>query len=367
MNKKSHPDEFEQTTASISVEFSRVLDANFNRAAEGLRVVEDVLRFVRNDVGLALKAKQMRHALGDILSGLDSSALIASRNVIGDVGRTLQTDQEYSRESAGDLILANVKRVQQSLRTIEECLKQTSRRLATSAEALRYESYQLEQSIVAGALAREEIAQARLYVLLDGRENRDAFATLANELIDGGADLIQLRAKSLDDRELLARCEILARLTSDSATRWIMNDRADLAAISGAHGVHLGQEDLTVAHARRFISPSQWIGISTHTLTQAEQAVLDGATYLGVGPIFASRTKHFERLVGTEIIAQVAAHSALPFFAIGGITLANVDQVLKAGATRVAVGCAIVDAASPGAAIRDFREKLAIAIDKDQP
>ena len=345
-------------------ELSRVLDASFNRAAEGLRVIEDVLRLVCNDAVLALKAKLMRHAVGDILSDLDLHRLVASRNVVGDVGRTLQTDQEYSRESAGDLIIANVKRVQQSLRTIEECLKSHSRKLATSAEALRYESYQLEQAIAVGAAAHEALAQARLYVLLDGRASRDAFTALAGELIDAGADLIQLRAKTLDDCELLARGEILARLTRDSQTRWIMNDRADLAAISGAAGVHLGQEDLPVALARRFVSPGQWIGISAHSFEQAERAISDGATYIGVGPVFASRTKQFQRLAGVELIEQVAQQVALPFFVIGGINLENVDQVLKAGATRIAVGGAIVDAASPATAIRDFREKLAVVFDK---
>ena len=109
MNKKPNDDEACEA-ASPSGELSRVLDASFNRAAEGLRVIEDVLRLVRNNAVLALKAKLMRHALGDILSDLDLHNLVASRNVVGDVGRTLQTDQEYSRESAGDLIIANVKR-----------------------------------------------------------------------------------------------------------------------------------------------------------------------------------------------------------------------------------------------------------------
>lgn len=349
-----------ETVGAVSgVELLRVLDANFNRAAEGLRVAEDVLRLVRNNAMLALQAKRMRHRLSDISIDLNAPEMVLSRNVAGDVGRTLQTEQEYSRTSAEDLLQANFKRVQQSLRVIEECLKTSRRPLALAAEALRYEAYQLEQASGTADFAQQELAGAQLYVLLDARPNRTAFMELAEELIDAGVDVIQLRAKNFDDRELIERGRILRRLTENRSTRWIMNDRADLAAIAGAAGVHLGQDDLTIAQARRFVSPRQWIGVSTHCLAQAEQAVWDGATYLGVGPTFVSNTKKFERFAGLELISQIAEKLAIPFFAIGGISIENVGQVLQAGATRIAVGHAIVDAASPRSAVTAFREKMA--------
>ncbi len=339
----------------------RLLDANFNRAGEGLRVVEDVLRLARNDSVLSRQAKRIRHSLADILLELDLRSFLLARNVAEDVGRTVQTEQELFRESADDLLVANLKRTQQSLRVIEECLKPTSRRLATRAEELRYEVYQLEHAACAGEWGRRQLEGSTLYVLSDGGRDLVPFESLMRELVAAEVDVIQLRDKSLDDRQLLARGEVLGRLTKESTTRWIMNDRADLAVLAGADGVHLGQGDVTVAQARRLVGPNRWIGVSTHSLEQAEQAVLDGANYIGVGPTFASPTKSFEWLCGTDLIAQVAASIAIPFFAIGGITLDNVDRAIRAGAQRIAVGSAITQSSSPSAVVREFRGKLKAA------
>jgi thiamine-phosphate pyrophosphorylase len=244
------------------------------------------------------------------------------------------------------------------LRSIEECLKLHSGDLAKRAETLRYDVYQLEYAFTAGAQILNSPSQPRLCCLLDARTDHEAFSSLAAELISAGIDWIQLRAKSLGDRELIRRGETLSRLTEGTESRWIMNDRADLAALCGAHGVHVGQDDLDVAQARQIIGPGGFVGVSTHSLEQAGRAVLDGASYLGVGPVFASTTKHFSELAGLKFVSEVAAHTQLPFFAIGGITIDNLADVLAAGATRVAVGRAIVEAVSPAKAVDAFRQKM---------
>jgi thiamine-phosphate pyrophosphorylase len=138
----------------------------------------------------------------------------------------------------------------------------------------------------------------------------------------------------------------------------IVNDRADVAAIVNADGVHVGQEDLSVKDARAIVGPRMLIGVSTHNIEQARAAVLDGADYLGAGPTFASRTKSFDEFAGLDYLQQVSAETQLPTFAIGGIAAENVGKVLDAGITRVAVGAAIVEAIDVGAAARELNEIL---------
>jgi thiamine-phosphate pyrophosphorylase len=131
-----------------------------------------------------------------------------------------------------------------------------------------------------------------------------------------------------------------------------MNDRPDLAVLAGADGVHLGQDDLSVKDARSIVGPDRLVGVSTHCIEQARQAVLDGASYIGVGPTFASKTKAFTEFPGVALLRTVAAEIRLPAFAIGGIAESNVHEVLSAGFRRIAVGSAVADAPDPAAAAR---------------
>jgi len=131
-----------------------------------------------------------------------------------------------------------------------------------------------------------------------------------------------------------------------------------VAALAGAHGVHLGQDDLPLEGTRPLLGPRQWIGISTHSLDQARQAMEDGADYIGVGPTFPSRTKSFDHFPGTALLREVAREVAGPAFAIGGIQLDNLQEALDAGIQRVAVASAIWKASSPGAAARAFLQRL---------
>jgi thiamine-phosphate pyrophosphorylase len=142
-----------------------------------------------------------------------------------------------------------------------------------------------------------------------------------------------------------------------------VNDRADVAAIVGADGVHLGQEDLSVKDARAVVGTRTLVGVSTHNITQARAAVLDGANYLGAGPTFPSRTKAFDDFAGLEYLRQAAAEIQLPTFAIGGITAENLPEVIAAGLSRVAVGAAVTEAAEPGVAAR----KLLVMLENSAP
>jgi thiamine-phosphate pyrophosphorylase len=171
-------------------------------------------------------------------------------------------------------------------------------------------------------------------------------------------DIVQLREKSLPDRELVELGRRVCAAAHAAGKLFIMNDRPDLAVLTGADGVHVGQDELGIRDARRIVGPDRLVGVSTHTIAQARQAVVDGADYLGVGPVFPSTTKSFEGLAGLEFVREVAAEISLPWFAIGGIDAGNIEQVLAAGATRVAVSGAVCGAADPEGAAAELRRVI---------
>jgi thiamine-phosphate pyrophosphorylase len=181
------------------------------------------------------------------------------------------------------------------------------------------------------------------------------------EALAGGAQVIQLREKSLPDRDAMAIAHMVRRATRDADALFVVNDRPDIARLADADGVHVGQEELSVKDARRIVGPHALVGVSTHSIEQARQAVLDGANYIGVGPTFPSSTKSFDVFPGLALIQQVRAEIRLPAFAIGGIDQDRIDDVIAAGARRVAVSSAVCGAEDPRAAAADLRRRL------DQP
>ncbi len=340
------------------IDLARILDANANRAREAIRVVEDYCRFVLDDAFLSNQLKQLRHDLAAALADVSNQLLLEARETQQDVGTALTAPSEERRYSLIQVVEVNLKRLQESLRTLEEYGKLRESSLAKTLESLRYRVYTLERAIVLGTTARQRLAGARLYVLVSGAACVASLDWTIKEAIAGGAQVIQLREKSLSDRELLTRARDVRRWTREAGALFIVNDRPDIARLAEADGVHLGQEELRVKDARRILGPSALIGVSTHNLQQARQAILNGAGYLGVGPSFPSGTKQFESLAGLEFVRQVAAETSLPAFAIGGITLKNVGEVVRAGLRRVAVSQAICQADDPQQVARRFRQIL---------
>ncbi len=235
---------------------------------------------------------------------------------------------------------------------------QRRRRLPRRSNSLRYRAYTLERATNITADSFDRLASARLYVLVDGRESDDALARLIDTLVAAEVDVIQLRDKRLADRQLLARARVVRRRTSGSNTLFIMNDRPDIACLADADGVHVGQEELSVKEARTIVGPDALVGVSTHSVEQAREAVLDGANYIGVGPVFPSRTKEFAQFPGLELLRAVNAEIRLPAFAIGGISADNIAEVRACGFSRVAVSCAVTESAAPGDAVRELKQRL---------
>jgi thiamine-phosphate pyrophosphorylase len=328
----------------------RVLDAAANRAREGLRVVEDCVRFCLDDAHLSRLCKELRHELTTALACIPWSQRAAARDTANDVGTQLSTPSEQSRTDLAQVLAANAARIQDGLRSLEEFGKLVDSRMAAAIKQIRYRSYTVLKAAETARGSRQRLDGCRLCVITDGRGSPGEFDILVRSLVAAGVGAIQLRDKRLCDRELLGRARQLRELTRQTSTLAIVNDRPDLAAICQADGVHLGQDDVAVREARRIVGPRVLVGVSTHSIAQARQAVLDGADYLGVGPVFPSSTKQFAEFVGLELVRQVAAEISLPAFAIGGISAQNAHEVVAAGAVRVAVSGAIVGAADPAAA-----------------
>jgi thiamine-phosphate pyrophosphorylase len=206
---------------------------------------------------------------------------------------------------------------------------------------------------------REGIHRARLYVLVDQRSTEEAFSSLVRALVDAGAGVLQLRAKQLGDRDLLARARLLRQVTRRTDTLFIINDRPDLAVLAEADGVHVGQDDLAVEDARRIVGPDSLVGVSTHSLKQARRAIRDGADYIGCGPTFPSTTKHFEDFPGLDYLRALHDLQPPPAFAIGGIREDNLLSVLETGIRRVAIGGAVIDSQDPAEQVRKLTREIA--------
>lgn len=366
-----------------STRIYRVLDASLNRAGEGLRVVEDYTRFVLDDPFLTSQLKTLRHEFATLAATISSDDRHAARDTLADVGTAITTESETSRQSAWDVCAASLKRVEQSLRSIEEFGKTLPVSVGRQAESLRYRVYTLEKALDITRSSRDRLAAATLCVLVDGCSSRNTFAHMIDQLVEAGVGMIQLRDKSLSDRELLERARMLVSLTRHQPsappavndrnppspsgggpgrgprqTLAIINDRSDIAAAAHADGVHVGQEDLNVKDTRAIVGPQMLIGVSTHNIEQARAAVLDGANYLGAGPTFPSSTKDFDAFAGLEYLRQVATEIRLPTFAIGGISQQNLGDVLATGITRVAVGAAVTEANNPPSATHKLLDIL---------
>jgi thiamine-phosphate pyrophosphorylase len=350
----------ELAEAGEGVDLARILDASANRAREGLRVVEDYVRFVLDNPGLTRRLKEVRHRLSEAERGLDAGLLLGSRDTREDVGTHIMTATEQVRENPRAVLAANFKRIAEALRSLEEYGKLVDVWLAGRYEVLRYDIYTLEKLVMTAVASYRSLGDIKLMVLAGGLPTLADLTWVVGEALAGGADIIQLREKGLPDRELLRVARELRILTAQARVPLILNDRVDLARLASSDGVQLGQTDLSVRDARRIMGPTSLVGVSTHDREQLDAAILAGASYLGVGPVFSSSTKEFSEpeLAGLAYVRLAAESTSLPWFAIGGINEENVDRVLEAGATRIAVSAAVIRASQPRRAVARLKAIL---------
>jgi thiamine-phosphate pyrophosphorylase len=309
----------------------RIVDANLNRAAEGLRVLEDIARFTLNDAALSQRLKIVRHELIPTDAALNTR-LISARDSDSDVGaNTLAPGQEEAKE----LVLVVV---------------------ANSRRRL----YSIERELV-GRVTRQD--KAKLVTGLHAIVDTDALCgrshlKIAGQVISGGARAIQLRDKTTSKRELLPIAQSLRELCARHNVLFIMNDYLDLALATDADGLHLGQTDLPIRVARLLLPIDKIIGGSSHTLEEALAAEADGADYVAFGSVFPSPTKAAAVVVGLERLKEIRERVKVPLVAIGGINKDNVASVMGAGADSVAIIGALLSAPSPEAAAREITGRI---------
>ena len=355
----------DQSAAEITAA-ERTMDAAANRAREGIRVVEDFVRFQMDDAFLTRLLKEFRHELSAVLRKLGCDSWITSRDTAGDVGTAIDTRSEHTRNSTADVVRANLKRLQEAVRTLEEFAKVVSPKSDHPSEAtasmrfgkLRYDSYTLEKAIVQTLESSESLEESNLYLLVTEANCTMGIENVVKSAITCGVRIIQLREKEKSDREVIELGLRIREWTRGTDTLFIMNDRADLAVATEADGVHVGQEELSVADARRIVGGDRLVGVSTHNIEQARQAVLDGANYIGVGPCFPSQTKDFDKFPGLDFVQQVASEITLPWFAIGGISKQKIPKLRDASASRIAISSEICASTNPTQTIAELIDEL---------
>ncbi|MBN2139341.1 MAG: thiamine phosphate synthase [Sedimentisphaerales bacterium] len=339
---------------------NRIIDANFNRAREAARVIEEYCRFALNCRPLTDRTKQIRHRLCALIDRFDDARLIASRDTAADVGAARTIGGQLERRDLRDCFKAGCKRLTEALRALAETTQTFDAETAAQFEKLRFEAYDLEKDITLFAEPAEKFKRVKLYVIITSDLPAEILALTA-KCAAAGADCIQLRAKHLPDDNLYAVAEQFVKICADEGALSMINDRPDIAVASAADGIHLGQNDMPIEHVRKFQRKPLIIGKSTHCNEQLRSACADLPTYVALGPVFPTGTKPETPAVGLKYVAEATkklAGTGIESVAVGGITLQNVADVLNAGSDAVAVCSAVTAAADPAEACRAMKNRI---------
>jgi len=328
----------------------RILDANLDRAREGLRIIEEWCRFGLNHSEMANECKRLRQELGS----WHSADIRAARNTPEDPGTNLSHPSESQRLGINNLLQANFSRVQEALRVLEEYGKLYHRDMGGTFKQMRYRVYTLETNLLAYGRYLK-LVRSRLYLVTSPTENIFAIVEAA---LRGGLTLVQYRDKYSPDGERIRIAKQLRQICHDYGALFMINDRVDIAVAVNADGVHLGQQDLPISVARQLLGPGRIVGRSTTDPEEMERAISEGADYIGVGPVYDTPTKPGKTAAGLEYVRYAAENATIPWFTIGGIDMNNLNDVLDTGAERVAVVRAIMEAEQPTLLTQYFISQL---------
>ncbi|MCC6575050.1 MAG: thiamine phosphate synthase [Planctomycetes bacterium] len=347
----------------------RVIDANLNRAREGLRTAEDYARYILKDQVSQRSLKQLRRSLREVVNALGeaSNRLLHARDVEADVGVDDRADAP--REDMRSIAKAGLKRTEEALRVIEEFAQLVNPKASASAAAMRYAVYIAEQQLLAGGPLRAKLAEQPVLVIFTREMCLLPWREMLGVLLTAGASAFQLREKRLTLREFCRYAAEFVEVARGRGAITTVNDRVDVAFAARADGVHLGRDDFPIAEARRMLGHGAIIGASAHNLKDAQAAIEEGADYIGVGAMYETSTKDdVEKVVGPALLEQVLPEVSVPAFAIGGIKAGNLAPLIAAGARHVAVCSAIIRSNDPAQAYHEIAALVnAARMDETRP
>jgi len=327
----------------------RIIDANLDRTGEGLRLLEDIARLQLDDAGLTRQLKNMRHELITISPSLGRQ-LLEARHADADIGRDMQAEEQSGHRDLEATISANAKRVQQSLRVLEELARTADIDLDMERyKQARFSLYTIERQLISKLLRNDKIQRVSgLYVIVDTASLGSlSHAEAARQAIAGGASVIQLRDDESPKKKLLTIARTLREICREKDTLFIVNNSLDIVLAAAADGLHLGQDDLPADTARRLLPMNKLLGVSVTDVTQAKKAQADGADYVAAGAIYATGSKGDVPIIGLKQLTAINKAVSIPVVAIGGIDSKNTAAVMAAGAAAVAVISAVLGADSP--------------------
>lgn len=364
---------FDPSDTPDEARITRAFDAVANRAAEAIRVLEDACRFVHDDRLLAAETKQIRHDLAAAITALDRSLSSGwsrrlARDVGADVGTNLVASGTLRRTTVSDIIEANAARAGQALRSLAEFAgllepETVDGAAAATFDRLRYRIYAVEAAAARLDASRDRLSGVDLCVLVPTGSDESDFVRLIESLFEAGVRMLQVRDHAVTAAVLFARAKVAAAVARRRGTVLVINDRPDVAVAAGADGAHVGETDLPTAAARRVLGPARLLGRTVHSLEELQRAVSMGADYLGAGPCFRSSTKNGLEPGDRAVLGTIASTTALPTFAIGGVTAERIEEVFRMGFSRVAVAAAVTEDSDPARAASELIKRLAFQSD----
>lgn len=330
----------------------QIIDANFNRVREGLRVVEDGIRFYISNRDIFKQVKDFRHKFTrSILENFPSVFLHKGRDILKDTGKNYDI---IKKENIKKTIEKNCLRVEEGIRVIEEYSKCLKPSISKKLHNLRFEFYRIEKEITT-LLSRKNIPVPLIYVIINANEKKDVIR-FTEEIIKGKPDIIQLRYKGENTNYFLKIAKKLKNFIPDEII-YIINDRIDICLLVDADGVHLGEKDIGVEDARKLLE-DKIIGVSSNSFNEAAKYKNKDIDYIAIGAIFQSPTKPERKIAGLKVIKEIKKNFSIPVVAIGGINKENVSSVIKEGADGVALISAVEKAGNKHKYIKQIKDEV---------
>ncbi len=331
------------TTNTEDLRIYQIIDANLDRAREGLRVLEDWARFGLGKEKYVEKIKNFRQILGKNHLEIYKQ----SRNHIEDKCKGLTHKEQIKRKTPEQIISSNSGRVQEALRVIEEFSRLHNHELSKIASEIRYEIYTIEIDLLSLNKcnnSKKILKENDLYVITDQKDN---LLEIIEAVLIAGVRIIQHRFKKGTDKNHLQEAIQIKNLCKRYNSLFIVNDRIDIALASNSDGVHLGQDDLDLKTARKLLGYSKIIGISANNETDISNALKQGCDYIGIGPVFETAIKKDKKPIGIEKIKTITKDLNIPWFAIGGINLNNISYLKRNGFKKVALVSQLMNSEDP--------------------